>query len=790
MFDVMQSSRARYLWRSAGLSIVFLAGFFAHSWPMFRSGAVLSLWLDNTYTFHPLFHYINEIFATGELPLWIRGLLGGLPFYNTPQFSIFYPFYLFWKTNIYATPIDTMYVLSYLTYFHFLILAVNMTVFLRVAGISWLGSLLGSLIFTFSACMTVFMQHVTVVASYSWMPLGLAAIHRITLGKGGAGAVGVAALSFSLVAMAAPSQGLIHAVLLAGFHTLGALTLVIQQGRGRELLSIFLRLAAAATLTLALVGPNLITMALNADEIRWLSAAGHMVGRGAVPYAAFLEDQSTVFELLNTLVRFRSNVAGDSFIGILLATFGTLGVVFYWRSPFVKLYAAIALYFLFASTGENLGLSLINYHIPLVNMIRQPSRNLVLFVFAVAYLASVGFDQIVRRLSGPDPVRASLYIGLAAGSFVVVYGFVALITAHELRYTNLGAVALIAGGLIVVLAIIMVAPYVAQSPRMPEWTLALCLFVGVFCAWTMEQPRWPVRDMATSDYIEYENLRIHAALKLIAEQPDYRKYRAKLVSDGTQPRGTEVMRFAMNALWHGVRTFNAWLNPLPSYKAFSELMDFQNRPVEFYRRMGVRYVVCTTCKQAQEGGLTLIGKAEGYSIYADEAATPYFWVGRPQALGSSAWVDSNVGPPTLVSPESLARLGGSITRDPDCVPTLNRLTHNVVRASIACKSPGLFVLNELVAPEWAMTLNGVAVSAIAVNGYLIGIPLNPGVNLVELQYRPALFTLLLKAALAACVVLGILLVWGAWKQLEPIVARRGRTLFPRSSASRMDGSFG
>jgi hypothetical protein len=206
--------------------------------------------------------------------------------------------------------------------------------------------------------------------------------------------------------------------------------------------------------------------------------------------------------------------------------------------------------------------------------------------------------------------------------------------------------------------------------------------------------------------------------------------------------------------------------------------------------MGVRYVVCTTCKQAQEGGLTLIGKAEGYSIYADEAATPYFWVGRPQALGSSAWVDSNVGPPTLVSPESLARLGGSITRDPDCVPTLNRLTHNVVRASIACKSPGLFVLNELVAPEWAMTLNGVAVSAIAVNGYLIGIPLNPGVNLVELQYRPALFTLLLKAALAACVVLGILLVWGAWKQLEPIVARRGRTLFPRSSASRMDGSFG
>jgi hypothetical protein len=129
MFDLMQGSRTRHVWQTPGLAALFLAGFFAHSWPMVRRGAVLSLYLDNTYIFHPLFHYINEIFAAGELPLWVRGLLGGMPLYNTPQFSIFYPFYLFWKTDIYATPIDTIYALSYLTYFHSLLLAVNMIVF-------------------------------------------------------------------------------------------------------------------------------------------------------------------------------------------------------------------------------------------------------------------------------------------------------------------------------------------------------------------------------------------------------------------------------------------------------------------------------------------------------------------------------------------------------------------------------------------------------------------------------------------------------------------------------------
>jgi hypothetical protein len=781
LFDLTQIWRTPRVLQLLGLAALFLVGFLAHSWPIFRPGAALSLYLDNTYTFHPLFHYVNQVFAAGELPLWVRGLLGGMPFYNTPQFSIFYPFYLFWKTDIYATPTDTIYNLSYLTYFHFLLLAINMVVFLRVAGVSWLGAILGSFVFSFSACMTVFMQHITIVASYCWMPLGLAAIHRINVGKGGIGAVGLAALAFSLVAMAAPSQSLIHVVLLAGLHTLAACMLLIQQGRRRELVDIFLRLAAAAALTLALVGPNVVTMALNQDEIRWLSAAGHMVGRGAVPYAAFLEDQSTVFELLNTLVPIRRNVAGDSFIGILVATLAILGAIYRWRSPFVKIYVVVAIYFLLSSTGEHLGLSLINYQIALINMIRQPSRNLVLFAFAVAYLVSVGFDQIARCLWEPNAARASQRISLVAGLLIAALALVALLTAHALEYRNSGALVAIGFGLLTLLVFIVVAPQVVKRWPVPRRVLALGLFAAVFFAWSMEQPRWPVRDIATNDYIDYDNLRMHAALKLIAEQPDHRRYRAKLVSDGPQPREVEVMRFAMNALWHDVRTFNSWFSPLPSYKAFTELTDFGNRPTEFYRRLGVRYVVCTRCTGSQADGLTLVGKAGGYSVYADEAAAPYYWIGRPQASASAAPAAANAAPPTMVSADSLAQLGDSYLRNPDCVPIIERHSHNVLRASIACKDPGLFVLNELIAPEWRLTLNGVAVLPIAVNDHLIGIPLNKGANLVELRYRPALYMFLLKVAAIAVIALIALWIWAAYQQIERVARRRGRTVWPGCS---------
>src|SRR5262245_5721392 len=64
--------------------------------PVLQSSATLGIFPDNTLTFAPIFHVVNKIVTSGALPLWIPELLGGLAFYNTPQFSFAYPFYFFW----------------------------------------------------------------------------------------------------------------------------------------------------------------------------------------------------------------------------------------------------------------------------------------------------------------------------------------------------------------------------------------------------------------------------------------------------------------------------------------------------------------------------------------------------------------------------------------------------------------------------------------------------------------------------------------------------------------------
>lgn len=292
MFHSGSSSTLQTYLKHAAVVLLAAMAFVVQSRPFFSPNASLSLYLDNTYIFHPLFHYISTTFSTGEAPIWIRNLLGGLPFYNTPQFSIHYPLYFFWWPGLYDTPVETMRAVTYVTYLHFAVLYINMAIFLRVVGIGWYGALMGSLVLTFSSCMSVFAPALIVVASYAWLPLGLAGVHRIAMARGGAGWIGIAALGFTLTAMAAGAQSLIHAVVLAACHVAACIVDLVRRKRAHEIPRVVLGLVAAAALAVGIAGPNLITMALNGQEVRWLSEFGHVVGRGRVPYEAFLYDQS------------------------------------------------------------------------------------------------------------------------------------------------------------------------------------------------------------------------------------------------------------------------------------------------------------------------------------------------------------------------------------------------------------------------------------------------------------------------------------------------------------------
>jgi hypothetical protein len=606
--------------------------------PVLKPGVTFGIFDDNTFLFAPLFHVLNEIVSSGEMPLWIKEVLGGMPFYNTPQLSFFYPFYFFWVEGLYATPLGTAEIFTRLSIAHNLLMIVNMAIFLRAMSLSWAASILGAFILALSACVAMYSAHVVIMASYSWIPLLLAGIQLIITGRGNISAVALTVFAASMVALASPSQTLIHAAILCIAQTIAAGIPVVRGASRYLILRRIGWLALAVLLTIAIVGPSLIPALLNGNEMRWLGANGSTIGRGAVPYSAFLEGQLSPNDLLRVFVsRPIAFGTGDNFVGftaIALALFAFLNGRH--RSAVIT-YTVLALYFLFSATGDNLGFAKINYHIPILNMIRQPARNLYLFVFAISILSAIGFDAL-RQL------------------VIREYGIKRAVT--------------------------------------------VILFAVAIVCWTKEQPtRW-YATVAQGDYATAENLRMHAILRLVSTMPN-KGSRVRLITDGAEP-GDERMRFSMDALWYGVRTFNVWLNPVPDYRTFQEFSDFGTKSVSVYRALGVRYIICTKC-DGVEG--SLVGEAGGYKLYRDDQAASYVQT--------------------------------------DCINLTERQTLNRLTFANNCPKPSSIVISEIFTGEWKATLNGQPATVIRSEHGLVSVSLDAGVNIVDLYYYPRMFFWLL-----------------------------------------------
>src|SRR5215470_12201120 len=110
----------------------------------------VATWLDNTHFLLPLFAHVSRTFAAGEFPYWINSIAGGIPLYNTPQFSLLYPFYFFgW--NLYRGPLDTLVHVHYVTLLHVAILWLSTYVMMRIFHLRMISSVMGATLFAFSA---------------------------------------------------------------------------------------------------------------------------------------------------------------------------------------------------------------------------------------------------------------------------------------------------------------------------------------------------------------------------------------------------------------------------------------------------------------------------------------------------------------------------------------------------------------------------------------------------------------------------------------------------------------
>ena len=304
----------------------------------------------------------------------------GFLLFESPHFSILYPFYFFGLIN-YGGPLASLYTLTYLTLVHLFVFYINLYVLLRCAAIAPWASYIGASVGMLAWNMHLYANWITIIASYAWLPLVLAGGVLLLRFPGKASGILVFSIAAGLLALASPSQPVIHTALscLMLFGTgIGWLFL---QRRFADLRRLAWSLAICVGIVFGLAGAAILPMYIATGEmIRAVGRGADVIGHTRIPWEYFNLAQLSLSEASGILIRPTwIHIIGSPYVGP-LGVIGTFLTVICFRrlDPFLRMlvlaFGIVSLYGLLSGFGTNLGFAYINFHLPLINRIREAGR--------------------------------------------------------------------------------------------------------------------------------------------------------------------------------------------------------------------------------------------------------------------------------------------------------------------------------------------------------------------------------------------------------------------------------
>jgi hypothetical protein len=706
----------------------------AFLWTAFGADRAFALFNDNEFLLGPLLSAMSAAIAHGDWPLRIDTVLGGVPLYNLTQLSPLYPFYLA-ALPIWGGPFEAVHSLHWITLAHLLVLEVNMYVFLRAAGASRPAAVTGAALVAFGANSFAYAIWVNITAPYAWFPLYLAGVLGILEAPTRLRHSAIALAAIVLLTLASPAQPLIHAILMTGVLVVAHAIAGARDGRWATDRRAWWRIAAVGVAAVLLTAPVLLPAVLEfRDMLRWVGPFPPVTGYQPIPFAAFLIDQLSLADLGGVLFRFRSPAVGDPFVGVVTVALAAVALATRPRSWLTVTLAVVAAYALVSAAGSNLGLAYVNYHLPLLNKIREPGRFLVLFQFALGALAAFGVDALRRQLAGagtPGGVRPQL---VAVGGVAALAIAVALLSPERIVAAVPARVPLATLG--VLAALTWVA---ARRWRHRLGAVVPVLWGAAALALLALEVSWRVPELAGSEYLRTGAAALDQAIERVAARDPQREHRA--IFDGA----IDKQQAAMLASYRGVRTLNAYFNPVPQ-RQFVELYYHGAQPNNYVRALGAKFLVCKACPDEATRGFQRVETVAGYDLYEADDVLPRRYVAhrRDGEFNDLADFKGKVAAKSLAAGVLYVAPGTALPALDAAGPVageaclIRELVRSVVREQllVQCAAPGVLVLNEFFDPAWRASVNGVATPALKVNGNQIGVPVAAASQLVELRYRP------------------------------------------------------
>ncbi len=736
--------------------------------PFLASHLLFGPFKDNVHLYGPIFSEISRLASSGDVPYYLPDIGTGFPVFESPHFSILYPFYFFGLLN-YGGPVASLYTLTDLTLLHIFVFYVNLYVLLRCSTVPPWAAYVGASVGMLARNTELYASWITITASYAWLPLVLAGGVLLLRFPGKACGMLVFSIAAGLLALASASQPVIHAALSCLILFAAGVVWFALQRRFADLWRLAWSLVICIGIAFGLAGAAVVPMYLATDKmIRAIGGGAAVIGHARIPWAHFNLHQLTLDQAAGILIRptWIQNVVGSPYVGP-LGVIGTLSAVIYFRrlDRFLRVLAvafgAIALYGLLSGFGTNLGLAYVNFRVPLLNRIREAGRYLVLFVIGISFLSGVGCTLLARNLrhykESGNP-RQLIVPALLAAAFAIVILWELLpkkLVNPELFLRGSG------GPWVMVSAPrLFLLGRVFRLPRSAKIASAAA-FVSLAAVVI------PIRGISVSlsDSNKPINLLSHRVIRDFANKIDAKDYRVDF-RDANFP----VPFWAMNASYYEIKSFYNQLTPQPHDQVrFSKLRNVPH----LREMMGARYVLCGPNDSPLDPNAKPILETEGYRLYEN-----------PQPLGRLTLVNRVAGR-TNTEAEFVKVIGKGFnylseayvtSRDFKRVeaflrgPQVSSVQEHIFKivdqpnrsySKVECDSASLLILNEWFTPAWKVRVNGKKQPVLRVNEWQTGVLLGAGKNRVEFEYHPTLFWALMglnRVTTVSLLVLGLFAV--------------------------------
>jgi hypothetical protein len=762
-----------------GLALIAIVFFWR---PLFEPG----IWLpagggDLSSLIYPNYRFAAESIRGGDFPLWNRHILSGVPFAADIQSGILYPINLI---VFLIVPQVTYRIIEYLVVFHVALAGIAAYWFARFGvrspgmSISRPAAMLGGVAYMLSDFFVVHVGNLNLIASAAWLPF-VALLARRAFASGSPRTAAYAGGALAMALLAGHVQPTLYAVVVvAAFF---AFEMVVSRRRSDRSARWF-RLTGQLSIVLVIGACASALQLLPAYELSQLS------NRARLSLEAASEFSLAPSQLIGLIVPtfFGRGPAGYwgqwhrveiGYAGVLPLVFALMAVVV-CRERVARQLLLLGLVGLAMALGGHTVLhGLLWQFVPGFEGLRAPARAVLIFDFALAGLAALGADTLVRPMWRDLTHRVSAFrrgLGLVTAVVVVVITPLLILLLALNRDNPGGNILPRLTGIVegwILFAIFLTGTLAIIHGRQVGWmrpTVAIALAIGL-ASFDLISGGHNIEISDKDPVRGFVRPAIHEFLR--SDTSVYRIDTDTGILDIWQPNSAMLVR--AEDVIGGVHPLE--LADLRRYWA-----ELGSRTTPLYDALNVRYIILRRDVPLDWSKWNLVFDGDpDLVVYQNANEIPRAYL-VDEALVEpdrerlfARLHEPGFDPRRTVLLEQGTSLGPSQSSPGDARVT--RQSSGELEVSVSARQPAVLVISEVFYPGWVASLNGQSAPLLRANYLFRAVHVSPGEHIVRLRFEPGSWYIGRAVSAITWLALALLVSWPVlWPMIRAFFAPMAR----------------